>query len=180
MLYHSTRIFDLSQAWTAWRSSESIKWRVSTFGSRPKRRGFTLVEIVVVVLILGILGAVAAPKMVAVNSKAEENALRQSLAVIRDAIQYYAAEHDGVLPGKAKDDSTFKAELTPYLRKVFPKNPFDDNGNKADIVKFRHQGDPLVDHVGADPGWLYDNTTGEFIANTDTLSSDGVKKYSEF
>lgn len=47
-------------------------------------------------------------------------------------------------------------------------------------MKIRDKGDPLVDHVGGDEGWLYDNTTGEFITNTDTVSSDGVTLYSEF
>lgn len=143
------------------------------------RHAFTLVELVVVILILGILAGVAAPKLLDTSDVATENAQRQTLAVIRDAISRFAA-NTGSLPGQTKNSDDFKSELAPYVRGGFPTNQFDDNGNKADVVKFRESGDPLVDHVGGDEGWLYDKTTGEFIANSNGVSSDGVTLYSEF
>lgn len=143
------------------------------------RAGFSFVELILVILILGILAAIGAPKFFDVSVSATENGQRHSIEVIRDAIEYFKADH-GVLPGKAKNSDTFKAELSPYLRTEFPTNLFDDNGNKAEVVKFRDKGDPLVDHVGGDEGWLYDNVSGEFIANTNAVSSDGVTRYSQF
>ncbi len=86
-----------------------------------KHKGFTLIELVVVVMILGILAAVAAPKLLGTSTTASDNGLKESLSVVRDAIERYTAEHAGTYPGGA-DGSTLAADLATYLR-VFPKCP---------------------------------------------------------
>ena len=63
------------------------------------RTAFTLVELVVVVMILGILAAVAAPKFLDTSATATDNGLKQSLGIVRDAIELYAADHGAALPG---------------------------------------------------------------------------------
>ena len=68
-----------------------------------KHKGFTLVELVVVVMILGILAAVAAPKLLGTSAAATNNGLKQTLAMVRDAIERYAAENGGQLPAAGWD-----------------------------------------------------------------------------
>lgn len=80
-----------------------------------KRNGFTLVELVIVVLILGIIAAIAAPKMFDTAANAREAATRQSLAVIRDAIELYRAQN-GIYPLAA----TVVTALRPYINGPFP------------------------------------------------------------
>lgn len=59
--------------------------------NRHQRKGFSLIEMVIVILILGIIAAVAAPRMFDTATAAEENTTRQQLAVLRNAIEMYRA-----------------------------------------------------------------------------------------
>lgn len=144
-----------------------------------KRDAFTLVELIVVILILGILAAVAAPKLLSTSGVATDNGLKQTLSVMRDAIEMYAAHNGGRLPGADKNEATFKADLEPFLRR-FPDNPAGAKEDELDRVKMRDNGDALSSHVDNQEGWIYDCKSGELRANNDGLSNDGVTIYSDF
>jgi general secretion pathway protein G len=133
-----------------------------------RRAGFTLIELVIVILILGILAGVAAPKLFNTSQTATDNGVKQTLAVVRDAIELYNAKM-GTLPTCTSPGTDFKALLVPtYLRK-FPVCPVGTLQN--DSVKGVTGGTTTAD--GLTHGWVYNSTTGEFIINSSALSAGG-------
>ncbi len=136
---------------------------MSTINARA-RRGFSLVELVVVILIVGILAAVAAPKMFDTASGARESATRASLGVVRDAIELYAAnDPDGNYPSAR----TLDQDLRPYIKGTFPA--VQVGGNRNPKVRSTEN----VEIASGSEGWSYNPTTGEFAINDSGTSSEG-------
>lgn len=145
---------------------------------RPRRTGgFSLIELVIVVVIIGIIGAIAIPRMSRGTAGASESALKGDLAVLRNAIDLYAAEHNGSFPAHATivneltkltkadgsvDDGTGKAGgfiFGPYIRKI-PPLPIGTNSGASTFA----DGDSAAEGAGTE-GWWYKATTGEVKAN---------------
>jgi general secretion pathway protein G len=140
---------------------------MGTKRSIRKHLGFTLVELVVVVMILGILAAVAAPKLLGTSAAASENGLKQTLAVVRDAIERYAAENAGKLPGDAATEADFKADLAPYLRGTFPKCPAA--GANAGVAITAAAG-AMAGDAAPTKSWRYNSADGGFICNSNAAT----------
>jgi general secretion pathway protein G len=140
------------------------------------RRGFTLIELVVVILVLGILAGVAAPKMFATSDSATDNSIRQSLRVVREGIEIFQAANAGRLPGADGNATTFKSELAPYVRQ-FPVLPVDPARNASVLMA---SGGAPAGAATPTEGWKYYYDSGAFIVNSSaTTLSDSSVHYDE-
>lgn len=66
---------------------------------KVNRKGFTLIELMIVVAIIGILAAIAIPKFADLIRKSNEGATKGNLGSIRSAISIYYGEMEGTYPG---------------------------------------------------------------------------------
>ena len=110
------------------------------------KRGFTLVEILIVVVILGILAAIVIPQFTQASTEAKQNSLCSDLQTLRSQIELYKVQHNDLCP--VQDPNTWEAQmiyassisgaisaskvrtgvyqLGPYLERV-PENPFTNS-----------------------------------------------------
>ncbi len=82
--------------------------------------GFTLIELMIVVVIIGILAAIAIPNFQHLVKRAKEASVRGNVHAIQIAIETFSVDHNAVYPVQA-DDAEIQARL-PHG--AYPENPF--------------------------------------------------------
>jgi len=151
-----------------------------------KKTGFTLVEILIVVIILGILAAIVIPQFTSASETAKESNLKSDLLTVRNQLELYRVQHGDNYPWQivGNDSDDVIEQLTsktddqgaiddgsdprrfrygPYLDKM-PVNLFvKDIGNDGQAISLT-TGDPDGD---SSTGWHVNIDTGRFSANTD-------------
>ena len=137
------------------------------FGTlRHDRRGFTLIELVIVIVVLGILATQAIPTYLSLVDDAKKAAGRANLGALRSAVTVYYAYKATPMGGQSATwpSITQLTDNTTVLQGQVPDNSYDGDATKNNIVT----GTALGVLSGAAGGWAYVPSNGLLWVNTST------------
>ena len=163
-------------------------------GNRP---GFTLIEILIVVIILGILAAIVIPQFANSSKEAKQASLVTTVQTLRSQVALFRLQHNDFLPGVVPvvgsgatfDQATFWNQLTmysdvtgvtnaarsntydkgPYMQSI-PKNPLCPSTPAADDVQATIDGAAATAVVG----FIYDFQGGAGSGRIWGTDTDGM------
>lgn len=162
------------------------------------KKGFSLVELMIVVALLGILAAMALPAFQGHVRQARAAAAKDNLRILRDAIKIYAAEHNDAAPGYPNGDTSstplytwFYIQLIaatnidgqyvsdpspqdfgPYISDK-PKNPFNDEWTMRALANQ----ESFPEEATGEYGWIYHAATKIIRLDWPGTDSDGIRYY---
>jgi prepilin-type N-terminal cleavage/methylation domain-containing protein len=134
------------------------------------QKGFTLIELVIIIVVLGILAAVAIPKYQDLTAEAKESACRGALANLRSGISIYYANQ--ALKGDSATYPPYDSLIRPgsvFLNGI-PKNPYQRNDRYPDSIRLTNR--QFGRQHGNRCGWLYNENTGQVWANTQAVGEN--------
>jgi general secretion pathway protein G len=164
-----------------------------------KARAFTLVEILVVVVLLGVLAAIVIPAIAKSSTCAKESAMATDLQLLRRFVLIYKSQHLEVGPGypdgqttQAPTEEAFVEHATmasnsagqtaargtagfnrgPYLMRI-PADPLND----WSTIQMLGDGDAFPADADNSHGWIYKAATCEVRADSTGSDTKGKRYY---
>ncbi len=143
-----------------------------------RRKGLTLIEVLIVVVIMAILAAVVIPQFASSTEDAKASTLRFNLQTLRSQIELYRIHHLGQYPVIQNNDLPQLTNATnaqgeigtpgpnypygPYIQQALPANPYDGRNRVVAVPTPGQVPTAPADNQG---GWQYDATTGMIWPN---------------
>ncbi len=174
-----------------WSDDDAAPTATNTQQSGTGASGFTPIELLMSITLLGIVAATLVPKMLSANEESRQNALLQRLHLVRRQIEQFRGAHDGRLPGAGQNsEKEFLLDLTGSVNgsigdspnrktrdqqknqrgdEIPPSNPYTQCSGILvipDRLQARHYSGK------GRHGWAYSSTTGEFRANLSPQTKD--------
>ena len=162
-------------------------------------RAFTLVEVLIVTVLLGVLAAIVIPSVANSTTSAKDSALATDLQLFRRFILVYKAHHLEVAPGypngntsAAPTELAFIQQATmssnaggqtaaigtpgfnrgPYMQRI-PANPF----NNKSTIQMLGNGEDFPANADDSHGWIYKADTAEIRADSAGTDNSGKRYY---
>ena len=122
----------------------------------PTAKGFTLVEILIVVVILGILASIVVPQFVSATTEATKTHIQRNLQEISNQVEVYKGNHAGGLPTSHPDNPLAAGSWgvmvsEDYLREE-PRNFYTSS---TEVGEGTYE-EALALTTGAVVGWLFE------------------------
>ncbi len=118
-----------------------------------KERGFTLIELMIVVAIIGILAAIAIPQFASLIAKSQEGAAKGSLGAVRSSLSIYYGDMEGVYPQDTLASLTTSGKYLAAIPSLtMPNNKTYSAGHGATSA--------VATSAGDNGGWFYQNNSG--------------------
>ncbi len=139
---------------------------MSKLMTKARRRGFTLVELLVVIVVLAVLAAIVLPKFMDSSKRSKESALRSDLKLLRNAIGLFYT-----------DTGAYPKQLADLAATSAPAKGYDSSGAEVSINAADWHG-PYLQEVPNDPisgtAFNYSTTPPNVGKVTSSASGNGI------
>ena len=141
---------------------------------RLKNKGFTLIELMIVVAIIGILAAIAIPRFAQMLEKSREGSTKGNLGSLKSAASIYYGDQQGIWPTTLNSFSVYG--FSKYLDNISPvkvTGAFVANAVSPSGAQVAMTAQSQVPS-GSSVGWLYDSGMGNVFVNSTVKDSKGI------